>query len=55
MFCSLFTDPAKLDFSGYSVHVLTFVVKRFFRMMPDPLLTFELYEDFIHAAGKIDL
>ncbi|XP_077291257.1 unconventional myosin-IXa-like isoform X3 [Arctopsyche grandis] len=39
---------------GYPVHVLTSVLKGFFREMPEPLLTFDFYDDFILAANLID-
>lgn len=38
----------------YQVHVLAAVLKCFFREMPQPLLTFEHYEDFIRAASVSD-
>jgi len=34
--------------------VLAAVLKSFFREMPQPLLTFEHYEDFIRAASVSD-
>lgn len=33
------------------VHVLASVLKSFFRDMPEPLLTFDCYEDFLRAAN----
>lgn len=44
----------KIDFGNYQVHVLAAVLKSFFRDMPEPLLTFEYYDDFLHAASLID-
>ncbi|XP_044000848.1 unconventional myosin-IXAa-like isoform X2 [Aphidius gifuensis] len=44
-------DLDKIDFSDYQVHVLAAVLKSFFRDMPEPLLTFELYDDFLHAGN----
>ncbi|XP_071450412.1 unconventional myosin-IXb-like isoform X2 [Hetaerina americana] len=38
----------------YQVHVLASVLKCLFREMPEPLLTFEGYEDFIRSADLTD-
>ncbi|XP_065224768.1 unconventional myosin-IXAa-like isoform X2 [Planococcus citri] len=38
-------------FEEYQVHVLSSVLKTFLREMPEPLLTFECYDDFIRAAS----
>jgi hypothetical protein len=44
-------DLERVDFENYQVHVLAAVLKSFFRDMPEPLLTFEYYDDFLHAAS----
>ena len=44
-------DVSVISFSQYHVHVLTSVMKSFFREMKEPLMTFALYSDFIQAAG----
>lgn len=38
----------------YAVHVRASVLKGFFRDLPEPLLTFDLYDDFIMAAQISD-
>ncbi|KAL0870499.1 hypothetical protein ABMA27_005480 [Loxostege sticticalis] len=38
----------------YAVHVRASVLKGFFRDLPEPLLTFDLYDDFIRAAEITD-
>ncbi|XP_049872025.1 unconventional myosin-IXAa-like [Pectinophora gossypiella] len=38
----------------YAVHVRASVLKSFFRELPEPLLTFDLYDDFILAAEISD-
>nr|XP_023020766.1 unconventional myosin-IXa-like [Leptinotarsa decemlineata] len=43
--------PDDVDFERYQVHVLASVLKSFLREMPEPLLTFECYENFITAAN----
>lgn len=44
----------KLDWDSYPIHVLTGVLKSFFREMPEPLMTFELYDDFLWASTTSD-
>ncbi|CAG4965641.1 unnamed protein product [Parnassius apollo] len=39
---------------AYAVHVRASVLKTFFRELPEPLLTFDLYDDFILAAEISD-
>ncbi|PSN45275.1 hypothetical protein C0J52_10353 [Blattella germanica] len=43
-----------VNFENYQVHVLAAVLKSFFREMPEPLLTFDSYEDFLRAANLTD-
>lgn len=47
-------DQEIVDFEVYQVHVLASVMKSFLRDMPEPLLTFDCYEDFIRAANLTD-
>ena len=47
-------NPDEVNFDNYQIHVLTSVLKCFFREMPEPLLTFECYENFITAANMED-
>ncbi|XP_063930776.1 unconventional myosin-IXa-like isoform X2 [Zophobas morio] len=47
-------NPEEIDFEKYQVHVLASVLKCFLREMPEPLLTFECYENFITAANLED-
>lgn len=44
-------SPEDVDFSKYQVHVLSSVFKSFLREMPEPLLTYDCYENFITAAN----
>ncbi|XP_044762393.1 unconventional myosin-IXAa-like isoform X3 [Coccinella septempunctata] len=46
--------PNDVEFEKYQVHVLASVLKSFLREMPEPLLTFECYENFITAANLHD-
>ena len=43
-----------VDYESYNVHVLTSVLKSFLREMPEPLLTFDRYDDFLRAADLSD-
>jgi myosin-9 len=45
---------SKLDWDLFPIHVLTGVLKSFFREMPEPLMTFELYDDFLWASTTSD-
>ncbi|XP_059490432.1 unconventional myosin-IXa-like isoform X2 [Neocloeon triangulifer] len=47
-------DLDKVNLESYQVHVLAAVLKSFFREMPEPLLTYENYDDFIRAASVTD-
>ncbi|GJQ74626.1 Myo9 [Trypoxylus dichotomus] len=47
-------DPENVNFDNYQIHVLTSVLKSFLREMPEPLLTFDCYENFITAANMSD-
>ncbi|CAE1298624.1 unnamed protein product [Acanthosepion pharaonis] len=42
--------PANVDLDEYPIHVLTTTLKCFFRELPEPLLTYDLYDDFIQAS-----
>ncbi|VVC45493.1 Ubiquitin-related domain,Myosin head, motor domain,Rho GTPase-activating protein domain,P-loop [Cinara cedri] len=44
-------DVSKIELEKYQVHVLASVLKSFLREMPEPLLTFDCYDDFIRAAS----
>jgi myosin-9 len=44
-----------VTYENYHVHVLASVLKSFFREMPEPLLTFDCYEDFLRAANLTDI
>uniref|UniRef100_A0AAQ4RH87 Myosin IXb n=1 Tax=Gasterosteus aculeatus aculeatus TaxID=481459 RepID=A0AAQ4RH87_GASAC len=44
------TDPDGPCLDNYSIHTVTGLVKRWLRELPDPLMTFSLYSDFLHAV-----
>ncbi|XP_030832598.1 unconventional myosin-IXAa isoform X3 [Strongylocentrotus purpuratus] len=47
-------DVDNIDFGSYSVLVIAQVLKSFFREMPEPLLTYQLYEEFLRATEIVD-
>lgn len=47
-------ESADIDYEAYNVHVLTNVLKTFLRDLPEPLLTFDRYDDFLRAADLSD-
>ncbi|XP_060901288.1 unconventional myosin-IXb-like isoform X2 [Labrus mixtus] len=44
------TNPDGVCLEKYPIHTITGLVKRWLRELPDPLMTFSLYSDFLHAA-----
>uniref|UniRef100_A0A672ZLA6 Myosin IXb n=1 Tax=Sphaeramia orbicularis TaxID=375764 RepID=A0A672ZLA6_9TELE len=46
------TDPEGACLDNYPMHTITGLVKRWLRELPDPLMTFSLYNDFLHAVGE---
>ncbi|XP_027875163.1 unconventional myosin-IXb isoform X2 [Xiphophorus couchianus] len=44
------TDPENACLDNYPIHTITGLVKRWLRELPEPLITFSLYNDFLHAA-----
>lgn len=44
------TTSSELDYESYNVHVLANVLKSFLREMPEPLLSFDRYDDFLRAS-----
>ncbi|XP_077379220.1 unconventional myosin-IXb isoform X2 [Festucalex cinctus] len=43
-------DPEAANLENYPIHTITGLVKRWLRELPDPLMTFSLYSDFLHAV-----
>jgi len=48
-------DRNNVDLNNYGVHVWTAVFKSFFREMPEPLMTFQLYDEFLWATAIVDV
>uniref|UniRef100_A0A8C8E9B8 Myosin IXA n=1 Tax=Otus sunia TaxID=257818 RepID=A0A8C8E9B8_9STRI len=46
------TDIDNVNLDDYNIHVIASVFKQWLRDLPNPLMTFELYEEFLRAMGK---
>uniref|UniRef100_A0AAQ4QBD2 Myosin IXB n=1 Tax=Gasterosteus aculeatus aculeatus TaxID=481459 RepID=A0AAQ4QBD2_GASAC len=44
------TDPHRVCLEDYPIHTVTGLVKQWLRELPDPLMTFTHYSDFLHAV-----
>lgn len=47
-------STTELSYESYNVHVLANVLKSFLREMPEPLLSFDRYDDFLRASELSD-
>ncbi|XP_026565671.1 unconventional myosin-IXa isoform X4 [Pseudonaja textilis] len=45
------TDIERVNLDDYNIHVIASVFKQWLRDLPNPLMTFELYEEFLRAMG----
>ncbi|XP_076879856.1 unconventional myosin-IXAa isoform X2 [Brachyhypopomus gauderio] len=45
------TDVSSMNLDEYNIHVTASVFKQWLRDLPNPLMTFELYEEFLRAMG----
>lgn len=52
MYLSL-PDVNSVNLDDYNIHVIASVLKQWLRDLPSPLMTFELYEEFLRAMGKL--
>nr|XP_046208048.1 unconventional myosin-IXAa-like [Oncorhynchus gorbuscha] len=48
------TDVSSMNLDDYNIHVIAGVLKQWLRDLPNPLMTFELYEEFLRAMGQPD-
>ncbi|XP_030586594.1 unconventional myosin-IXAb-like isoform X2 [Archocentrus centrarchus] len=48
------TDVSSVNLDEYNIHVIASVLKQWLRDLPSPLMTFELYEEFLRAMGQPD-
>ncbi|XP_049733295.1 unconventional myosin-IXb isoform X3 [Elephas maximus indicus] len=47
---ALQTDPVAVKLENYPIHAITGVLKQWLRELPEPLMTFAQYNDFLHAV-----
>uniref|UniRef100_A0A8C9RKI1 Myosin IXA n=1 Tax=Scleropages formosus TaxID=113540 RepID=A0A8C9RKI1_SCLFO len=47
-------DTGTMNLDEYNIHVIASVFKQWLRDLPNPLMTFELYEEFLRAMGLQD-
>lgn len=50
--CFPVPDVSSVNLDDYNIHVIASVLKQWLRDLPSPLMTFELYEEFLRAMGK---
>ncbi|XP_041853261.1 unconventional myosin-IXAa-like isoform X1 [Melanotaenia boesemani] len=48
------TDVNSVILDDYNIHVIASMLKQWLRDLPSPLMTFELYEEFLRAMGQPD-
>uniref|UniRef100_A0A8D2NGY7 Myosin IXA n=1 Tax=Zonotrichia albicollis TaxID=44394 RepID=A0A8D2NGY7_ZONAL len=46
------TDIDSVNLDDYNIHVIASVFKQWLRDLPNPLMTFELYEEFLRVMGE---
>lgn len=47
------SDPQAVSLENYPIHIIAGLVKQWLRELPDPLMTYRLYNDFLYAAGEL--
>lgn len=46
------TDPTAVKLENFPIHAITGVLKQWLRELPEPLMTFAQYGDFLRAVGE---
>lgn len=46
------TDPTAVQLENFPIHAVTGVLKQWLRELPEPLMTFAQYSDFLRAVGE---
>jgi hypothetical protein len=52
MYVCYYLDPDSVDFNECVVHDLSSVFKQYLRDLPIPIMTFDLYDEFMRVAGQ---
>lgn len=50
--CAHPADPMAVKLENFPIHAITGVLKQWLRELPEPLMTFAQYGDFLHAVGE---
>lgn len=50
--CPCPADPAAVKLEDFPIHAITGVLKQWLRELPEPLMTFAQYGDFLRAVGE---
>jgi len=50
--CAHPADPTAVKLENFPIHAITGVLKQWLRELPEPLMTFAQYGDFLHAVGE---
>ncbi|KAL2089837.1 hypothetical protein ACEWY4_014525 [Coilia grayii] len=50
LYQKLESDPTSVCLEDYSIHIVTGLIKQWLRELPDPLMTFTYYSDFLRAV-----
>lgn len=50
--CACPADPAAVKLEDFPIHAITGVLKQWLRELPEPLMTFAQYGDFLRAVGE---
>lgn len=46
------SDPSTVKLENFPIHAITGVLKQWLRELPEPLMTFAQYSDFLRAVGE---
>lgn len=46
------SDPSTVKLDNFPIHAITGVLKQWLRELPEPLMTFAQYGDFLRAVGE---
>lgn len=49
---TIHTDPTAVKLENFPIHAITGVLKQWLRELPEPLMTFAQYGDFLRAVGE---
>ena len=53
--CCARADVSSVNFDEANIHTLASLLKKFLRELPEPLMTYELFDDFIRGTEIVDV